>query len=209
MPCGRAKKPCTKYGDSCTPLGWAHRPQSHPPAHRAEGHPGAQQRGAGKLSAKAVASRRGCELRPVSEKEGPLGPAGCRPSLRPRRKPAAEGDSAGATASKKLGPGAATGAKRARARRAGGGPLEPAGGEQLQVDIPELPTTPKQEQHRVNSGTGPGGLGQPRGEGPCQPGWVKREEPEGPAQPQAGEPHWPQTIKREEGEASWAEYQEN
>ena len=79
----------------------------------------------------------------------------------------------------------------------------------MQVDIPELPTTPKQEQHRVNSCTGPGGLGQPRGEGPCQPGWVKREEPEGPAQPQAGEPHWPQTIKREEGEASWAEYQEN
>ena len=41
------------------PLGRVHRPQPHPLAPRAGGHPGAQQRGAGKLSATAVASKRG------------------------------------------------------------------------------------------------------------------------------------------------------
>ena len=89
------------------------------------------------------------------------------------------------------------------------GPLEPAGGEQLQVDIPKLATTPGQEQHGVGGCTGPGGLGQPRGEGLCRPGGVKQEEPEGPAPPQAGEPGGPRKIKREEGETSRAEYQEN
>ena len=89
------------------------------------------------------------------------------------------------------------------------GPLEPAGGEQLQVDIPALATTPRQEQHGVSGCTGPGGLGQPRREGLCRPGGVKREEPEGPALPQAGEPGEPGKIKQEEEEASQAEYQEN
>ena len=89
------------------------------------------------------------------------------------------------------------------------GPLEPARGEQSLVDIPALATTPGQEQQGVGGCTGSRGLGQPRGEGPCRPGGVKWEEPEGPAPPQAGEPDRPRKIKREEGEASQAEYQEN
>ena len=77
------------------------------------------------------------------------------------------------------------------------------------MDIPELAITPGRAQHGVYGCTGPGGLGQPRGEGPCRPGGVKQEEPEGPASPQAEEPGEPRTIKREEGETSRAEYQEN
>ena len=79
----------------------------------------------------------------------------------------------------------------------------------MQVDTPARATTPEQEQHGVGGCTGPGGLGRPRGEGPCRPGGVKREEPEGPAQPQAGEPGGPWEIKQEEGETSRAKYQEN
>ena len=79
----------------------------------------------------------------------------------------------------------------------------------MQVDTPAQATTPEQEQHGVGGCTGPGGLGQPRGEGPCRPGGAKREEPEGLAPPQAGEPGEPGKIKQEEEEASQAEYQEN
>ena len=74
------------------------------------------------------------------------------------------------------------------------------------MEIPARVTTPGWGHHGVASRTGPGDLGQPRGEGPCQPGGVKREEPEGRAPPQAGEPGGPRKIKQEEGEA---EYQEN
>ena len=74
-------------------------------------------------------------------------------------------------------------------------PPLPAGGEQWQVDIPARVTTPGRGQHGVDGCTGPEGSGQPRGEGPCQAGGVKREEPEGPAPPQAGEPGGPRKIK--------------
>ena len=79
----------------------------------------------------------------------------------------------------------------------------------MQVDTPARATTPEQEHHGVGGCTGLGGLGQPRREGPCRQGGVKREEPEGPAPPQGGEPGGPQKIKREEGETSQAKYQEN
>ena len=42
----------------------------------------------------------------------------------------------------------------------------PAGGEQSRVDVPGQTTTPGREQHGVDCCAGPGGLGQPRGEGP-------------------------------------------
>ena len=57
--------------------------------------------------------------------------------------------------------------------------------------------------------TGPTGLERPRVEGPCRPGFVKREEPEGLERPQAEAPCQPRSVKREEGGTSWAEYQEN
>ena len=79
----------------------------------------------------------------------------------------------------------------------------------MQVDTPALATTPGQEPHGVGGCTRPGGLGHPRGERPCRTGGIKREEPEGPAPPQAGELGGPRKIKREEEEASRAEYQEN
>ena len=46
-------------------------------------------------------------------------------------------------------------------------PIEPARGEQLQVDTPTQATTPEQEQHGVGGCTGLGGQGGPRREGPC------------------------------------------
>ena len=79
----------------------------------------------------------------------------------------------------------------------------------MQVDTPARATTPEQEHHGVGGCTGLGGLGQPCREGPCQPGGVKREESEGLGPAQAGEPGGPRKIKREEGETSRAEYQEN
>ena len=105
--------------------------------------------------------------------------------------------------------GSGRGSGEGKSEASQGEPMEPARGEQLRVDIPELATTPVQEQRKVDGCAGPGGLGQPRGEGPCQPGCVKREEPERPGKPQAGEPGGPRTIKQKEGETSWAEYQEN
>ena len=89
------------------------------------------------------------------------------------------------------------------------GPIEPAREEQPQVDTPWLPTPLKQEQHGVKRCTGPTDPGQPRGGGPCRPGYVKQEELEDLAQPRAEEPRQPRTIKGEEGETSRAEYQEN
>ena len=74
---------------------------------------------------------------------------------------------------------------------------------------PGRTNTPGREQHGVDGCAGRGGLGQPRGEGPCRPEGAKPEEPEGLAPPQAGEPGEPKKIKQEEEEASQVEYQEN
>ena len=79
----------------------------------------------------------------------------------------------------------------------------------MQVDTPALATIPGQEQHGVGGCTRPGGLGQPRGEGPCRPGGIKRKEPEGPAPPpgwEAGRALENQTRRRGDQPA---EYQEN
>ena len=59
------------------------------------------------------------------------------------------------------------------------------------------------------SSTGAAGPERPRGEGPGGPGSIKQEEPGDLAQPQAEALHGPKPIKREEGETSQAEYQEN
>ena len=77
------------------------------------------------------------------------------------------------------------------------------------MDTPWLPATLQLGQLGVKSCTGLTDPGPPQGGGPCRPGFVKQEEPEDTEQPRAGEPSQARTIKREEGEASRAEYKEN
>ena len=98
----RRERPCTRSGDRCGHLGWVHPSEPHPLPPCEKKHRVAQRKGAGKLSAGAVASghRRGLGL--ASWPGGQPGPASHlrTRSPSPGRKPAAHGYRAGAPASK-------------------------------------------------------------------------------------------------------------
>ena len=120
------------------------------------------------------------------------------------------GQGAPAKSGRSVGPGQERLQRRGKTRAERAGKLHRAGGEGAGLGRCALAAQRLQagdtRSHELHRGSGPRAA--TRG-GACRPGSIKQEEPGDLAQPQAEEPLGSQPIKREEGETSQAEYQEN